>query len=29
MNHQERLFLAIGEADPKLVARSERRRRSH
>lgn len=29
MNHQERLFLAIGEADPKLVARSEQRKRNH
>ena len=27
MNAQERLFLAIGQADPELVARSERRRR--
>ena len=26
MNDQERLFLAIGEADPELVARSERGR---
>ena len=29
MRDQERLFLAIGGADPALVARSERRRRSH
>lgn len=28
MNNQERLFLAIGGADPELVARSERKRRS-
>lgn len=28
MNDQERLFLAIGGADPELLARSERRRRS-
>lgn len=28
MNHEERLFLAIGEADPELVARSERSRGS-
>ena len=26
MNHQEQLFIAIGGADPKWVARSERRR---
>ena len=29
MNKQERLFLAIGGADPELVARSEQRRRNH
>lgn len=28
MNNQERLFLAIGGADPELVARSERKRRN-
>lgn len=28
MNNQERLFLAIGEAAPELVARSEKRRRT-
>lgn len=29
MNNQERLFLAIGGADPKLVVRSEKRKREH
>lgn len=29
MKNQERLFLAIGGADPELVARSERSRRNH
>ena len=29
MKNQERLFLAIGGADPELIARSERRRGSH
>lgn len=29
MNAQERLFLAIGEADPELIARSEKTRRTH
>lgn len=28
MNQQERLFQAIGEADPYLIARSEKQRRS-
>ena len=28
MKNQERLFLAIGGADPELIARSERRRGS-
>ena len=28
MKNQERLYLAVGGADPELVARSEKRRRS-